>query len=78
MLWSEISRSSDKPQAAFRENFAQSIRSFHERAIIAQRNVLAHQYGDIDFVRIWRVATVDVPELIRVLDPLIGMPPSGE
>jgi uncharacterized protein with HEPN domain len=47
-------------------------------AIIAQRNVLAHQYADIDFVRIWRVATVDVPELARVLDSLIGMPPAGE
>lgn len=39
--------------------------------IIAQRNVLAHQYSDVDFIRIWRVATVDVPELIRVLDLLL-------
>jgi uncharacterized protein with HEPN domain len=45
--------------------------------IIAQRNVLAHEYGDIDFLRIWRVATVDVPELIRLLDSLTGPPASG-
>ncbi|MDP9235797.1 MAG: DUF86 domain-containing protein [Chloroflexota bacterium] len=47
-------------------------------AIVAQRNVLAHQYGDIDFVRIWRVATVDVPELIRLLGPLVAtLPPES-
>lgn len=47
-------------------------------AIIAQRNVLAHQYGDIDFMRIWRVATADVPELILLLDPLVApLPPES-
>lgn len=44
-------------------------------AIIAQRNVLAHEYGDIDFIRIWRVATVDAPELVRMLSQLIGAEP---
>jgi uncharacterized protein with HEPN domain len=61
---------------------SQEVREEHPElpwaAIIAQHNVLAHQYGDIDFVRIWRVATIDVPELARVLDTLVGMPPSGE
>ena len=32
--------------------------------IQAQRHVLAHDYGEIKHDRIWRVATVHVPELI--------------
>ena len=44
--------------------------------IIAQRNVLAHQYGEIDYHRIWRVITTDVPELLRNLEPLIPQPPT--
>lgn len=43
--------------------------------IIAQRNVLAHQYGEIDYHRIWRVITTDVPELLRNLEPLVPRPP---
>jgi uncharacterized protein with HEPN domain len=43
-------------------------------AIIAQRNILAHEYGEILVERIWRVATVFVPELIEQLSSLI--PPS--
>jgi uncharacterized protein with HEPN domain len=38
--------------------------------IVAQRHVLAHEYGDIDDQLIWRVATVRIPELIALLDPL--------
>ena len=43
--------------------------------IIAQRNVIAHEYGDIQLDRIWRVATDRVPELIRFLEPLMPPPP---
>ena len=34
------------------------------RAIIAQRNVLAHEYGEIKQERMWLVATERVPDLI--------------
>lgn len=44
-------------------------------SIIAQRNILAHEYGEILVERIWRVATEHIPELIRLLDPLIPEPP---
>jgi uncharacterized protein with HEPN domain len=44
-------------------------------AIIAQRNILAHEYGDILVERIWRVATVFVPELIGQLSRLVPPPP---
>lgn len=48
------------------------------RRIMAQRHVLAHEYGDIKNDRIWNVATVDLPELIRHLEPLVPVPPSTE
>ena len=43
-------------------------------SIIAQRNVISHEYGDIKLEWIWRVATERVPELIALLEPL--MPPT--
>jgi uncharacterized protein with HEPN domain len=47
--------------------------------IIAQRNVIAHQYGDIQIERVWLVATQRVPELITQLDPLVPrLPDQGE
>ena len=41
------------------------------RSLAAQRNVLAHQYGDIRIDAIWRVATLRVPELLLLLRPLL-------
>jgi uncharacterized protein with HEPN domain len=43
--------------------------------IIAQRHVLAHEYGEIKHERIWSVATVHIPELIKLLDLLVPEPP---
>ena len=45
------------------------------RSIIAQRHVLAHEYGDVDDELIWTVATVHVPQLIVQLEELIPPPP---
>jgi len=47
-------------------------------SIIAQRNILAHEYGDILVERIWRVASQHIPELIKSLDPLIPEPPEQD
>jgi uncharacterized protein with HEPN domain len=44
-------------------------------SIIAQRNILAHEYGEILVERIWRVATEKIPELINDIQPLIPEPP---
>jgi len=41
--------------------------------IVGQRNVLTHEYGEIDDSLVWRVATTRIPELISQLEPL--MPP---
>jgi uncharacterized protein with HEPN domain len=41
------------------------------RPIMAQRHRLAHEYGAIDDRLIWTVATVHVPALIVLLEPLV-------
>lgn len=46
--------------------------------IIAQRNVIAHEYGAIQLERIWVVASQHVPELIGLLEPLIPPLPDEE
>ena len=43
------------------------------RQIIAQRNVLTHEYGEIDDALIWRVVNARIPELIGQLEQI--MPP---
>jgi len=44
--------------------------------IVAQRHVLAHEYGEVKHELIWKVATVHIPQLIEMLEPLL--PPSPE
>ena len=48
------------------------------RKIIAQRNILAHEYGEIEEEIMWDVATVSVPELLRLLEPLAPSPDEGD
>ena len=44
--------------------------------IIAQRHVLAHDYGEISHDRIWLVATRRIPDLMNQLEPLLPPPPA--
>ena len=46
------------------------------KLIVAQRHVLAHDYGEIDHERIWRVAATHIPDLISLLDPLVPPAPT--
>lgn len=46
------------------------------KEIIGQRNVLAHEYGEINQERIWLVASRRIPELIDLLEPLAPPPPT--
>lgn len=41
------------------------------RPIIAQRHILAHEYGEIEHDLIWRVATKHIPELRTALLKLL-------
>jgi len=58
------------------EPFRQAHPEIRWRAIVAQRHVLAHEYGEIKQERLWTVAAVRVPELIVLLEPLLPpLPP---
>jgi uncharacterized protein with HEPN domain len=49
------------------------------RKMIAQRNVIVHEYDNISTDEIWEAATIRVPELISLLKPLIPpLPPEVE
>jgi len=52
-----------------------SLREAHPeipwRPIIAQRHILAHEYGEIEDALIWRVATTHVPALLAQLRSLV-------
>jgi uncharacterized protein with HEPN domain len=39
--------------------------------IISQRNVLAHEYGEIEDELLWKVATVHIPVLIQQLEKIL-------
>lgn len=39
--------------------------------IIAQRNVIAHEYGEIKQERIWTVVTLHIPALVGKLDLMV-------
>jgi uncharacterized protein with HEPN domain len=40
------------------------------RKIMAQRHVLAHEYGEIDDDTIWRVVKTHIPEMIAALEKI--------
>jgi len=37
--------------------------------------VLIHEYSEIDDEIMWAVATISIPELVRLLTPLVPAPP---
>lgn len=68
-------------EAAFRTS--SEFRAAHPELpwipIIKQRHVLVHDYAIIDSEKIWRVATVYVPQLILLLEPIMPpIPPDPE
>jgi uncharacterized protein with HEPN domain len=46
--------------------------------IVAQRNVLAHEYGEVDPTRMWRLVVEHLPELIEQLEPLVPEAPAED
>ncbi len=47
------------------------------RKIVAQRNLLVHDYGEIQDDILWVAATESVPELIGLLEPLLSPSETG-
>jgi uncharacterized protein with HEPN domain len=39
--------------------------------IIGMRNIIAHEYGDIDYEIVWRATSTSVPALIPALNELV-------
>lgn len=61
------------------EAFKQNHPHIPWRKIIAQRNVLAHEYDRVGDEEIWEMATVHVPRLIDMIEPLIPpLPPEPD
>jgi uncharacterized protein with HEPN domain len=60
---------------------SEAFRSEHPeipwRAIIGLRNLLAHDYGSILQERLWIVANDRVPELVRLIAPLVPEEPDS-
>lgn len=57
------------------KEFQASCPNIPWRGIIGQRNILAHEYGDIKQERMWVVVAERIPELIAVLEPLVPPDP---
>ena len=53
------------------EEFKEKHPEIPWRQIIGQRNVLAHEYGDIKVERVWAAATINVPALLKALVSLV-------
>jgi len=53
---------------AFRERY--SVLSWSE--IIGMRNVLVHEYFDIDLDIVWQVVSTDIPKLKQALEALLN------
>jgi uncharacterized protein with HEPN domain len=60
---------------------SESFRAAHPdipwSGIIGQRNVVVHDYADLDSTRIWRVLDKDLPELLPQIETLLPKPPQG-
>jgi uncharacterized protein with HEPN domain len=60
------------------DGFKQSHPEVPWQQIIAQRNVIAHEYDAINYLYIWQVVAVRIPELVALLEPLIPPLPSED
>jgi len=73
-----IGEAANRVSRGFREAHAE----IPWQRIVAQRNMLTHEYGEIEHALVWRVATTRIPELIqeleRLLPPLPAPPNSRE
>ena len=46
------------------------------RKIVDQRNVLVHEYGDVEHALIWDLVQEYLPRLVQQLEELVPPPPS--
>ncbi len=53
------------------DDFRRAYPALPVRQMIGLRNIIAHEYAEIDYRLLYRVATVDLQELIRILEDLL-------
>lgn len=41
------------------------------KKIVAMRHILAHEYGEVKHEVVFRIATIHIPELISLLEPIL-------
>ena len=57
------------------ESFKDAHPEIPWRRMIAQRNVLAHEYDEVDDRLMWRVIAENIPQLVRTLEGLLTTQP---
>jgi uncharacterized protein with HEPN domain len=54
------------------DDFKDTHQEIPWQVIIGQRNILAHQYGEIIAEKVWQTATHDIPKLLVSLQKILG------
>jgi uncharacterized protein with HEPN domain len=57
------------------DSFKSSYPAVPWQAIIATRHTIAHEYARIESDKLYRIATVHLPEWILLLEPIVPPPP---
>jgi uncharacterized protein with HEPN domain len=53
------------------DNFKENHAHIPWQVLIGQRNILAHQYGEINTEKVWQTATTNIPELLASLRKIL-------
>ncbi|HEX3579200.1 MAG TPA: HepT-like ribonuclease domain-containing protein [Thermoanaerobaculia bacterium] len=57
-------------------NISDSMRAAHPeipwRKVVGQRNVLIHDYGDVDDDLVWNLVELEVPRLVSILEGIVA------
>ncbi len=57
-------------------NISDSTRAAHPeipwRKIVGQRNVLIHDYGDVDDDLVWNLVELEIPKLVATLERIVN------
>jgi len=60
------------------EAFRNSHPEIPWKSMIGQRNVMAHEYDEIDHERVYNLVKQHLPGLVSLLEPLVPPPPPEE
>ncbi len=58
-------------------DFQVSHREIDWSGAIALRNIIIHKYDDIDYARLWQIVSVELPQILLQVKPLVPPLPEG-